>query len=170
MRLPGLCRYEMSKCIAGHANQASRSNRRRPSCRRRKFQSAHFRAPGNAPNAPRCHRHVLSVGLTLLQHANALRTPPFVLLSEANSMAAPAAKRARTMAAPTTSWVPIAATSDFSMQNIPFGIISTEANATPRVATAIGEHVGSRRLMPVTTSSEQPHARQQVNLRCDCPR
>ena len=38
------------------------------------------------------------------------------------------------------SWLPIPNTSHFSLANIPFGIISTEANASPRPAIAIGEY------------------------------
>ncbi|KCV68331.1 fumarylacetoacetase [Fonticula alba] len=39
------------------------------------------------------------------------------------------------------SFVDVAPESDFPIQNIPFGIFSTEADATPRVGTAIGEFV-----------------------------
>jgi len=39
-----------------------------------------------------------------------------------------------------TSWVDVAANSDFSIQNMPFGIFRT-ANRTPRVCSAIGENV-----------------------------
>ncbi len=40
------------------------------------------------------------------------------------------------------SWVPnTAASSDFSLANIPFGIISTAADPSPRVGVAIGAHV-----------------------------
>ena len=38
------------------------------------------------------------------------------------------------------SWVEVASDSDFSIQNIPFGIFSTEG-AIPRVASAIGDYV-----------------------------
>ncbi|KAF4119420.1 fumarylacetoacetase [Geosmithia morbida] len=38
------------------------------------------------------------------------------------------------------SWVPIAAESPFSLANIPFGIISTDADSTCRPAIAIGDH------------------------------
>ncbi|EGF81250.1 hypothetical protein BATDEDRAFT_10767 [Batrachochytrium dendrobatidis JAM81] len=40
----------------------------------------------------------------------------------------------------TTSFVPVSPTSDFPIQNIPFGIITTAANPTPRPATAIGDY------------------------------
>ncbi|KAK0709920.1 hypothetical protein B0T26DRAFT_723503 [Lasiosphaeria miniovina] len=36
------------------------------------------------------------------------------------------------------SWVPVAPSSDFSLANIPFGIISTSADPTPHAAVAIG--------------------------------
>ncbi|KAM4066169.1 fumarylacetoacetate (FAA) hydrolase family protein [Hirsutella rhossiliensis] len=39
------------------------------------------------------------------------------------------------------SWLPIAPESHFSIANIPFGIISTPADAAPRPAVAIGDHV-----------------------------
>lgn len=39
------------------------------------------------------------------------------------------------------SWLSIPAESHFSIANIPFGIISTSSNATPRPAVAIGDHV-----------------------------
>jgi fumarylacetoacetase len=38
------------------------------------------------------------------------------------------------------SWFPIPKSSHFSLANIPFGIISTSENKTPRPAVAIGEH------------------------------
>ncbi|MCJ1234375.1 hypothetical protein MMC14_002336 [Varicellaria rhodocarpa] len=38
------------------------------------------------------------------------------------------------------SWLPIRSSSHFSLANIPFGIISTEKNASPRTAIAIGDH------------------------------
>lgn len=38
------------------------------------------------------------------------------------------------------SWLPISSKSPFSIANIPFGIISTAANKTPRPAVAIGEN------------------------------
>jgi hypothetical protein len=59
----------------------------------------------------------------------------------------PAAKRARPMAQPPVSWVPVpappAAGADFSIANIPFGIIRPLATpgAAPRPATAIGDMV-----------------------------
>ena len=52
--------------------------------------------------------------------------------------AAPASKRAKTMSA--TSWVEYDATCDFPIQNLPFGIFSTEGTA-PRVGVAIGDQV-----------------------------
>ncbi|KAF5660116.1 fumarylacetoacetase [Fusarium heterosporum] len=39
------------------------------------------------------------------------------------------------------SWLSIPEDSDFSIANIPFGIISTTSNTTPRPAIAIGDHV-----------------------------
>lgn len=36
--------------------------------------------------------------------------------------------------------VQIAPDSDFPIENIPFGVISTAADQTPRIATAIGDH------------------------------
>lgn len=39
------------------------------------------------------------------------------------------------------SWLPIPKRSHFSLANIPFGIISTKADSSPRAATAVGEHV-----------------------------
>ncbi|KPM39750.1 Fumarylacetoacetase [Neonectria ditissima] len=39
------------------------------------------------------------------------------------------------------SWLPIPTGSHFSLANIPFGIISTAANQTPRPAIAVGDHV-----------------------------
>lgn len=42
---------------------------------------------------------------------------------------------------PLRSWFNIPKGSHFSLANIPFGIISTSAKASPRVAVAIGDHV-----------------------------
>jgi fumarylacetoacetase len=42
--------------------------------------------------------------------------------------------------APPTSWFPIPSSSQFSLANIPFGIISTSTRSQPRPAIAIGEH------------------------------
>lgn len=59
----------------------------------------------------------------------------------------PASKRARPMAQPSSSWVPVPAApapgADFSIANIPFGIIRplAAAGAAPRPATAIGDMV-----------------------------
>ncbi|KAJ3112392.1 hypothetical protein HDU96_004604 [Phlyctochytrium bullatum] len=39
------------------------------------------------------------------------------------------------------SWVQVAPDSDFSIYNIPFGIVSTEENPAPRAASIIGDHV-----------------------------
>ncbi|KAK9452138.1 uncharacterized protein V1518DRAFT_410452 [Limtongia smithiae] len=44
------------------------------------------------------------------------------------------------MTIPAQSWVEVAATSHFSLRNIPFGIISTTRNSTPRPATVIGDY------------------------------
>ena len=41
--------------------------------------------------------------------------------------------------APLRSWLPIAPDSPFSLANIPFGIITTADDPSPRVATAVGE-------------------------------
>lgn len=38
------------------------------------------------------------------------------------------------------SWLPIPKSSHFSLANLPFGIISTASNSTPRPAVAIGDH------------------------------
>ena len=40
-----------------------------------------------------------------------------------------------------TSWLCIPPTSDFSLANLPFGIVSTLADDTPRVAVAIGAYI-----------------------------
>lgn len=40
-----------------------------------------------------------------------------------------------------TSWLPIAADSDFPLQNLPFGIFSPNASASPRVGVALGDKV-----------------------------
>jgi fumarylacetoacetase len=45
------------------------------------------------------------------------------------------------MAIPRGSWIDIPPGSPFSLANIPFGIISTEANPKPRPAIAIGDYV-----------------------------
>src|ERR1700760_838645 len=42
--------------------------------------------------------------------------------------------------APKRSWLDIAPDSHFSLANIPFGIITTQSNPSPRVATAIGSY------------------------------
>lgn len=42
---------------------------------------------------------------------------------------------------PPKSWLPIPASSHFSLANIPFGIISTSTRSQPRTAVAIGEQV-----------------------------
>ena len=42
--------------------------------------------------------------------------------------------------APLKSWHPIPKSSDFSLANLPFGIISTKSKPTPRPAVAIGDH------------------------------
>jgi hypothetical protein len=39
------------------------------------------------------------------------------------------------------SWFPIPQSSQFSLANLPFGIISTASRSQPRPAVAIGEHV-----------------------------
>jgi fumarylacetoacetase len=39
------------------------------------------------------------------------------------------------------SFVPVEATSDFPIQNLPYGVFSTPASPTPRVGVAIGEYV-----------------------------
>ncbi|KAI9279601.1 Fumarylacetoacetase [Sporodiniella umbellata] len=38
------------------------------------------------------------------------------------------------------SFIQVSKDSDFPIQNIPFGIISTSEKASPRVATAVGEY------------------------------
>jgi fumarylacetoacetase len=43
--------------------------------------------------------------------------------------------------APPKSWFPIPSSSQFSLANIPFGVISTSTRSQPRPAIAIGEHV-----------------------------
>lgn len=40
-----------------------------------------------------------------------------------------------------TSWVPIPVDSDFSLQNLPYGVFSTTADPIPRIGVAIGDHV-----------------------------
>lgn len=40
-----------------------------------------------------------------------------------------------------TSWIDIAPDSDWSLQNLPFGIFSSPDNARPRPGVAIGEYV-----------------------------
>jgi len=40
-----------------------------------------------------------------------------------------------------TSFIPVAADSDFPLQNLPFGIFSTAANTAPRAGVAIGDRV-----------------------------
>ena len=39
------------------------------------------------------------------------------------------------------SWLPVPANSHFSLANLPFGIITSAEDATPRPAVAIGDHV-----------------------------
>lgn len=39
------------------------------------------------------------------------------------------------------SWVEVREDSDFSYQNLPFGVFSTDADPRPRVGVAIGEYV-----------------------------
>ncbi len=39
------------------------------------------------------------------------------------------------------SFIPVEPTSDFPIQNLPYGVFSTQASATPRVGVAIGEFV-----------------------------
>ena len=39
------------------------------------------------------------------------------------------------------SFIEVAADSDFPIQNLPFGIFSTAAQATPRAGVAIGDYV-----------------------------
>lgn len=39
-----------------------------------------------------------------------------------------------------TSWIPISDDSDFSLQNLPYGVFSTESSP-PRIGTAVGDHV-----------------------------
>jgi len=54
------------------------------------------------------------------------------------------AKRARIMAAPKASWLPVAADSDFSIANIPFGVVATTAAPdAPFIATRVGDSVVS---------------------------
>ncbi len=52
-----------------------------------------------------------------------------------------AAKKARTMAQPTSSWLPVAESSDFGINNIPFGVVSTPGKDDDRIATIIGDNV-----------------------------
>lgn len=58
---------------------------------------------------------------------------------------------------PLRAWLPVPADSDFSLRNIPFGIISLRGDA-PRVATRLGEHVldlaalGAAGLLPAETA------------------
>ena len=40
-----------------------------------------------------------------------------------------------------TSWVPIPVDSDFSLQNLPYGVFSTTADPVPHIGVAIGNHV-----------------------------
>ena len=40
-----------------------------------------------------------------------------------------------------TSWVPIPVDSDFSLENLPYGVFSTSADSSPRIGVAIGNHV-----------------------------
>jgi fumarylacetoacetase len=41
----------------------------------------------------------------------------------------------------TSSWIPVAEDSDFSLQNLPFGVFSTGADPTPRCGVALGNFV-----------------------------
>ncbi len=65
--------------------------------------------------------------------------------------------------APPKSWLSIPLSSQFSLANIPFGIIRTTSNSTPRPAVAIGEHVLDLSLFAAQNgfarlpSSIQPH-------------
>ena len=53
-----------------------------------------------------------------------------------------------------TSWVPgMDPASDFSLANIPFGIISTAADPTPRPAVAIGTHVLDLKALALSPSA-----------------
>jgi fumarylacetoacetase len=39
------------------------------------------------------------------------------------------------------SWLPIAPTSDFSLQNLPYGVFSTDTDPVHRIGVAVGDHV-----------------------------
>ena len=39
------------------------------------------------------------------------------------------------------SFIPVDAASDFPIQNLPYGVFSTQALPTPRVGVAIGDYV-----------------------------
>ncbi|OQV00213.1 hypothetical protein CLAIMM_05741 [Cladophialophora immunda] len=39
------------------------------------------------------------------------------------------------------SWLPIPIDSDFSLQNLPYGVFSTDADSTPRIGVAVGQNV-----------------------------
>lgn len=56
------------------------------------------------------------------------------------------------MSSPSNTWVPgVEPDSDFSLANIPFGIVTTPQDSTPHPATAIGGHILDLKLL-----SEQP--------------
>lgn len=39
------------------------------------------------------------------------------------------------------SWIPIEADSDFSLQNLPYGVFSTQSGVDRRIGVAVGDHV-----------------------------
>ncbi|MDZ7898155.1 MAG: hypothetical protein U5N85_09040 [Arcicella sp.] len=39
------------------------------------------------------------------------------------------------------SYIPVPANSDFTIHNLPYGVYSTENDATKRIGIAIGEHI-----------------------------
>ncbi|KIW93877.1 fumarylacetoacetase [Cladophialophora bantiana CBS 173.52] len=39
------------------------------------------------------------------------------------------------------SWLPVPIDSDFSLQNLPYGVFSTDTDPTPRIGVAVGDHV-----------------------------
>lgn len=53
------------------------------------------------------------------------------------------------------SWVDIDPTSDFSLANIPFGIISTAEDQSPHAATAIGSHVLDLKVLAANTDQSK---------------
>lgn len=73
------------------------------------------------------------------------------------------------------SWIKIDADSPFSLANVPFGICSPTAGASPRAATRLGDHVvdiaalAKAGLLDNALEQGERHVLEQVRAHIHCP-